>query len=79
MSYMLKLGDKNFRAAIMTISKGHKKKYCHNEYADEKSQQKNIKYKKNQTNSRTQSTNLEMKKCTGSKPIEYTPARVNPM
>lgn len=49
MTYMLKLGDKNFRAAVITISKGQKTKYCYNEYADEKSQQKNVKYKKNRT------------------------------
>lgn len=48
MTYTLKLGDKNFRAAIITISKSPKSKCCHNEYADGKSQKENIKYKKNQ-------------------------------
>ena len=48
MTYILKFKNKNFREAIVTISKSQKRKYCHNEYADGKSQQKNIKYKKNQ-------------------------------
>lgn len=57
----MKFENRNFRYAIVTISKSRKRKYCHNEYADGRSQQKNIKYKKNQMK-RTQSKNLEMKK-----------------
>ena len=48
MTYILKFENKNFREAIVTISKSQKRKYCHYEYADGKSQQKNIKHKKNQ-------------------------------
>ena len=48
MTYILKFENRNLRYAIVTISKSRKRKYCHNEYADGRSQQKNIKYKKNQ-------------------------------